>query len=256
MRRVVVEEDELLHPASHRQVHGVLHRAVSPAAPGGILAVGILRVVNEQVDAGDEREMPLLAGMHEAMRLPARRVLPPEGLVVGDVRDADLAGVQAIAEGRRGVVDHLRGRAIGPHAEPLLPQLLEGDLRAQLVELDGKVRVLHLPRERALQRAIDAARAVDAEPAAGDVGGEEERKALNVVPMGVADEDVHRRQGRPAGEEVETQGAGAGAAIEEDDGPVVGAHLHAARVAAVERRAPPRSRNGAAGAPEADQHRG
>ena len=138
MRRVVVKEGEPLHATAYRQVHGVLDGAVSPAAPGGILAVGVLRVVDEHVGAGDEREMALLPGMHEAMRVPARRALPPERLVVGDVREAHLPGVQAVAERGRGVVDQLGSRAIGPDAELLFPDLLERQLRAQLVELDGK----------------------------------------------------------------------------------------------------------------------
>ena len=33
VRRIVVEEAELLHAASHRQVHGVLDRALAPAQP-------------------------------------------------------------------------------------------------------------------------------------------------------------------------------------------------------------------------------
>ena len=51
VRGVVMEEDEPLHTRAHGEVDRVFHRAVAPAALGGILAVGVLRIVDQHVDA-------------------------------------------------------------------------------------------------------------------------------------------------------------------------------------------------------------
>ena len=114
--------------------------------------------------------------------------------------------------------------------------------------------MLHLSRERAFERSIEAARPVHAQPGPRDVRGEEKREALDVVPMRVGDEDVHLGERGTAREEVDPERARSRAAIEGDDRAVVGPHLHAAGVAAVERGGAPGSRDRAACAPKANKH--
>src|SRR4029450_8825261 len=82
-----------------------------------------------------------------------------------------------------------------------------------------------------------------------------ERKALNVIPMGVPDEEmpmqragVGRHQGAP-------EPVGAGAAIEDHEGASRGAHFHTRGIAAIAQRGRPGLRDGSTGAPEANAHR-
>src|SRR2546430_12426005 len=47
--RVVMEQDERLHPRRERDVDGVLDRAVTPSRLRGDVAAGVLRVVHDDV---------------------------------------------------------------------------------------------------------------------------------------------------------------------------------------------------------------
>jgi len=152
------------------------------------------------------------------------------------------------------VVQVLRLHQHVADAEETLVELGVMDAAPQLAELHGKVRVLHLPRHRLLEAPLEAEGRVDVQLGAGQKGGDEERKALDVVPVRVADEEVesHRLRHRP--HEVQAEPARAGAAVEDDDGPVGGAHLGARRVAAVDGRRASGRGDGASGAPEANVH--
>ena len=56
MRGVVVERNEVLDPASRGELERVVQRAVAPPDPLLVLVVGVLRVVDQYVDAGRELE--------------------------------------------------------------------------------------------------------------------------------------------------------------------------------------------------------
>src|SRR5207247_711568 len=101
-------------------------------------------------------------------------------------------------------------------AEEALVELRVVDTAPQLTELDGEVRVLHLPGHRLLEAPLEAARRVDVQLGPGQERGDEERDALDVVPMRVADEEVesHRLGHRP--NEGEAGPTAASAAVEDD----------------------------------------
>src|SRR3989441_848568 len=80
----------------------------------------------------------------------------------------------------------------------------------------------------------------------------EEREALDVVPVRVAEEDA-RPDGRPSRERV-TERARAGPAIEDEDVSRPGSHLDARGVAPEANRPGARRGKGAAGAPEPHLH--
>ena len=64
------------------------------------------------------------------------------------------------------------------------------DTRAQVAHLDREIRVLHLTGHRLFETALEADRRVDVQLGAGQERGDEEGKALDVIPVGVADEEV------------------------------------------------------------------
>src|SRR6516165_739167 len=60
----------------------------------------------------------------------------------------------------------------------------------ELIERNGKIGVLHLSRERVAQRTPQPLGAVDVPFVPGREQRIEERQLLDVIPMGVADQDV------------------------------------------------------------------
>jgi hypothetical protein len=137
----------------------------------------------------------------------------------------------------RGVVQVLRLDEDAAHPEEAFLELGEVDARAQVAELDGKVRVLHLPRHRLLEALLEAERRVDVQLRARDEGGNEERKALDVVPVRVADEEVQTERLGHRLQEVQPELARARPAVQHDDRPVWRPELHARGVAAETGRA-------------------
>src|SRR5262249_46083591 len=120
---------------------------------------------------------------------------------------------------------------------------------------DREILVGHLARQARLDLAAVAPGGIDLPDVLWDEERRKERKALNVIPMGVPDEEmpmqragVGRQQGAP-------EPVGAGAAIEDHEGAIRGAHFHTRGVAAIAQRGRPGLRDGATGAPEANAHR-
>src|SRR6266850_2116135 len=84
--------------------------------------------------------------------------------------------------------------------------------------------------------------------------GDEERKALDVVPVGVADEEVQVERRLQRLREAQAELARAGPAVEHDHGAVRPADFRARRVAAVARGAVAGRGDRAASTPEPDVH--
>jgi len=210
---------------------------------------------HQELRAGDKLEMAPLTRMLEAVGRARTRGRPPERFVIGAVDYFHVTDLNAVAHRRGGVVQELRDDPVGSHVEPLFAQLDEVDVRAEILELDGKVRVLHLAGEGTFQGSVQTPCAVDPEAAARDVGGHEEGEALNMVPVGVRHQDVNRRERAPAAENVEAQRSGPGAAVEDKDLAVFGAQLNTVRVAPEERRPAARRGNRSPRAPKPYHHR-
>src|SRR5439155_26473943 len=82
-----------------------------------------------------------------------------------------------------------------------------------------------------------------------------ERKALNVIPMGVTDEEMPMQRAGVGRHQCAPEPVGAGAAIEDHEGAISGAHFHTRGVAAVAQPSRPGRWDGSTGAPEANAHR-
>jgi hypothetical protein len=74
--------------------------------------------------------------------------------------------------------------------EAALNKVMKANLRSALLEFDGKIGVLHLPSKRLTQGLAEALRTVYVPFASGCKQRGEERDALDVIPMRMADQNV------------------------------------------------------------------
>ncbi len=224
VRRVVMEQREALHARFLRDVHRVVHRAVTPVALVLELRRRVLRVVDQQIDAVAELEDILgdvLVGVRVATDLASTGCTHPATLtVVGEVRDRDAVPIEPVTERRSDVADpagpHLRG---GRHREVVLTDIVEPHFALELLRRDREVRRLHHPGEDLADRAFLLARAVHVERVAAAVERHEERESLDVVPVEMAQQDgaveVQVLE-RSVGEEPQTEIAQARSEVEDD----------------------------------------
>ena len=84
-------------------------------------------------------------------------------------------------------------------------------------EVDREARVVHLAGERLLERARDVVAAVEVDDVARHERGVEEREALDVIPVDVAEEEVRRE--RHLLQQRLAEQAKAGAAVEDEEEP-------------------------------------
>src|SRR6185436_7669068 len=112
-------------------------------------------------------------------------------------------------------------------------------------------RVVHLPGERLLERARDVDAAIQVDLVAADEGGREEREALDMIPVDVAEEHPGLEGHLP--EQLLPEEAEAGAPVQ-DDQRVASADLVAARVAAELHGAGAGRGDAAANSPHLDPH--
>ena len=152
------------------------------------------------------------------------------------------------------MVQVLRDDADARDAVAALVEVDVGELRRELRELDREVGVLHLSGHHLGERAAAAPRRVDHEPRGRREERGEEREALDVVPVGVAQQERRGERPRARAGEGGAERADAGAAVEHEPGAAAGRHLDARRVAAEVRGAGAGRRDGPARAPEADVH--
>ncbi len=251
-RRIVVVEREPAHAAGGGEVDRELDRAVAPAEVLRVLAEGELRVVDQEIRAGDERRVVNLVG---ALRRPlAARERWRMRLVVGGVDERRAVGLDPVAERQRRVVHVVGGDADVVDLDAAFDQVVVADLGGELLDRDRKIGVLHLARERLADRRPEAARSVDVPLEVPLEQRRQERQALDVVPVRMADEDMTPARPVRLREQRLAEAVRAGAAIEQDQRAARAAHLDARGVAAVAEGVGPGLRDRAAGAPETDAH--
>src|SRR5262249_58218734 len=137
------------------------------------------------IGAGQERDVPLIARMLVAA---SRRL--PERLVIGGVGDGGATARDPVRNRRRRVIQVLGLDQQVADTKEALVELGEVDARAQVAQLHREVRVFHLPGHRLFESALEAQWRVDVQLRAGYEGGDKERKALDVIPVRVPDEEV------------------------------------------------------------------
>jgi len=183
---------------------------------------------------------------------------PSEVEVVGRVGGLVVVGrqLQVVggAERHRRVMEVLRDDPRAADLVRALAELPEGDGGRQLADLDGEIGELHLAGQHVAQRTAAALRTADRDPASGNEERREEGKALDVIPVRVAEEN-RRRDGRGRlRRERGAERAGARPAIEQEAAAPARRHLDARGVAAETDGVRARHGDRSPGAPESRSH--
>ena len=187
---VVVEERKLTNVGLLGDVHRVVDGAVPPMTLLLELGRRVLRIVDQQVDTVAELE-DVVGNEVVGLGLPRSPAapMPPALTVVGEVRDRDALPLEPVPERRTDVADppgpHLGG---GRHREVVVADVVELHRALELLGRDREVRRPHHPGEDLTERALLLARAVDVERVPGAVHRHEERQALHVIPVEVAEQ--------------------------------------------------------------------
>src|SRR5262249_60228418 len=163
--------------------------------------------------------------------------------------------LQPIAERERGMVEIARRHLDVVDLEGALDQVVIADRGAELVECDREITVLHLPGERFAQGLAESFGAINVPFVARLEQRREEWNALDVIPMGMTDQDVSA-PALSARHQRRTKRARAGAAIDDDERAARRSYFDARRVSAVTSGARTGRRYRTARAPEFYSHTG
>ncbi len=184
------------------------------------------------------------------------------------IHDGVVLGVGCIDDRVAVVIDAIGKDAIGVIAPGILDadflvfaqldhlsflQIMKAHLSAHIGEVDREARIVHLASEGLLEGMGDVIAAVHVKAIALDERGREKGKALDVIPMHVAEKDMgdHRTLIRQALSEQ----AHAGAAVQDDQG-LAAPHLDTARVPSDLDCVRTRNRDASTNTPEFDEHSG
>ena len=217
-----MEQRQLLGPRPAREPHRVVDRAVAPVELHGELVLGVLRIVNEQIDAVGKLE-----------RTVARREAAVVGLLmITDVGDAAAVPLDAVAERRADVRNEARQHPYITDGELVVGEVVEPERAREVVDADGEQRRPDRGLEHLAHRsAVVLDRGVDIELGTGLQHRSEERQSLSVIPVEVGQQarTPERSIVGLAGAEVPQ----AGAEIEQDRRLPREVDRHRRRVAAV-----------------------
>ena len=189
--RVVVSEGNAPCARRARDQHGIIERAVPPAALGGVFLRQILGIVDDQIDARHE------IGMREVFALerggPVRHVAGVRFVIAGIDNGCPVA-FDAERQRQRRMVEIARlDRDIVDHEAPFA-QVVVAHGCAEGLGRDREIGVFHLPGECVLERFAEALRRVEIPLVAGNEERREERDALDMIPVGVADQHMPARR--------------------------------------------------------------
>ena len=147
-----------------------------------------------------------------------------------------------------------RGDADTADVETAFAKVVELNAGAEALQIDREILIGHLSGERPLEVSPEAARGVDVPLGAGYEERSEEGEPLNMVPVGVADEEVAVHRAVGSRHELATKLIRTGAAVDDNPRSVVGHGLDARRVSAVADRRRARAGNRPACTPKGDPH--
>ncbi len=239
-----MEHDQRADLGVGREPAHVADQRMTPAVLVRHVGVGVLRVVDQHVDA-----VQVLDPLIEGRRRRAGRI----EFVVGDVGDRHAAVVDAVGDAAARMVQRALDDAhAGALVEFAFDALELADVvRRQVLGVHREGHAVHLLEQRTQQLAPRRNADVDVDVAVGLVDRIEERVTHDVIPVAVRHQDI----GRVAlFRELLAEQADAGAGIEYEVVAVVELDVHARRVAAVLDRLRSRCRGRAAHAVKGDHH--
>src|SRR5262245_15616709 len=198
--------------------------------------------------------MPAVLAVQWGLPGEPRRGVRSVRLVIGRVHDHHAAGLQTVAEGEGRMVQILRDDAHTADRKATFDQIVKARRRPELRERNGKVVVLHLSGQGPFELLPDRTRSVDVPRITRHEERREERETLDVIPVGVRDQQMAVVRGLARGHQRMSQLVSAGPTVEDQEGPVDASDLYARCVAAIAERGGARLGDGTTGAPEPDLH--
>ena len=184
--------------------------------------------MNDQIRSPQEFDVALVTGV---MKYRSGRI--PKGLMIRDVRHGGTVTGNSIRNRRSRVVQVLRFDQDFTDPEETFFQFRVMKAAGEILELDGKIRILHLTRQRFFQTALKCSRTVDVQFRSGKECRSEEWKSLDVIPVRVADQEMYPvRTG--SGQHIQTEQPNTCSAIEHERSAALRTHFHARSIAAKE----------------------
>src|SRR5262249_9412499 len=153
--------------------------------------------------------------------------IAPMRLVIDRIRNDDPIGFEPVPEGESRMIQVLSDDACLADLEAALGQVVEADRGPTLPDRDRKAGVLHLPRWRRRGLLVEAAWRIDVPLVLTVEERREEREALNVVPVGVRDQEVAAQGTLVGGGQCESELVRAGTAVQNNKGAIMRPHLDA-----------------------------
>ena len=133
--------------------------------------------------------------------------------MIHQVYHRDPIGFDPVAQRHGGMMEKLRRHPHPADRVDALVQLVVADRGRQLAQRNREIGELHLTGQHVMQRAAAAFRAIDRDGVPFDKGRAEERKALNVIPVRMSEENVRVNGFLALGHQLGGQPVRAGAAV-------------------------------------------
>src|SRR4029077_16754739 len=253
----MVKERQPFRARREGKVHGQLGRAMAPCQLARILLQRVLRVVDHEVSAGKELHVPLVLAVNreELSWVGHLGLMARVRLGIGSVDHRHATGFQAVTKRKPGVVLVTGGDLNGAEVKGAFDKVMVANRGAELAKCHREIRVLHLPGEGILQAPTQTLGRVDVPFVPLDEERREKGKALDVVPVRVSEQEMTAHGALARRYEASAQIMSTGAAVEDNQRPVCGAHLHTGGVAPVANRARARLCQRASRPPEPNTHR-
>ena len=178
MRGVVVEQHQPARAGLAGDVHGVVDRAMTPVALRLVFGGGVLRVVDEHVDAVAQLEDLVRDEVVGVLGMTARPV-------IRDVGHRDAVEVDAEAERRPDMAHPARAHLRLTDREVVLARAVEPHVACELAGRNREEGRPHHLREHVTQRGVELARPEHVEGRTLAMQRREEGEALDVIPVQV-----------------------------------------------------------------------
>ena len=210
--------------------------------------------MNEQIRPAQEIDVaPVFVMNRDSPRRSVQRV-KRMGFVIGDIHQRGPARIKAVGQRQGGMVRVAQGRLGPAQRKGSLAEVGEANCRSERFEVNRKIAVGHLPGEGSVQLIAHPAGAVDVPLVSGNKKRNEKREPLDVVPVGMGDEDIALHVFLSRGHQLLIETVDAGATVEDIQRSVVHDDLNAGRIPAVAEGSRPRFRQGPANAPKPNSH--
>ena len=236
---VMMKEAEFFDAGFDGKRDGVVHTAMAPPFVAFVFFGVVLGIENQDIGAADEFE-------HVPIHAAGAR------FGIGKKNNQAIGGKKPVTDAKAGMVGALGANADGADIQVEIFDFFDFEIAGEVGKMNGKVGALHLAGQGADQSLAGAFAAEDFQAAAGIVDGAEKREALNMIPVGMGDQQSEiERLAFKFLEQGLAEQAQTGAGIENDDLVTV-TDFHAGSVAAVANGAGAGGGDGASHTPKFD----